>query len=504
DVLDTWFSSALWPHSTFGWPEQTAELDYFYPTSVLITNRDIITLWVARMVLTGLNNMGEVPFRQVYIHPTILDAYGERMSKSKGNGVDPIDLIDKFGADSLRYGLAALTTETQDVRMPVQFECPHCQTLMDQTKKNRELPKVPCSKCGKEFSTQWAKKPEDVALPRAAVVSERFEVARNFMNKLWNAARFALINLEGAGERGQRSEVSGQKSDILTRSVSEGGLELTVEDRWILSRLSTVTHSVTESLEGFHYADAAKTLYDFAWDEFCSFYVEIAKARLSQSGVLAPRVEGQVGNLPHETAQRVLAHTLDVLLRLLHPMMPFLTEEIWGLLNQVAPRRGIDDLMEPTKQIIIAPWPRANLAHQDKQIEARFATFQAALAALREIRSRQNIASRQAIEFAVKCDAATAALLEPMKPYFQSMANAAATALGDSVTPPATHAKTTLASMEIYVDLKDLLDVKAEIAKNEQLEQKLLGIIKGKEAKLSNESFVERAPANVVQAERES
>ena len=152
DVLDTWFSSALWPHSTLGWPEATAELAYYYPTSVLITSRDIITLWVARMVLTGLNNMGDVPFREVFIHPKILDGYGETMSKSKGNGVDPMDVIEKFGADALRFGLAYLTTETQDVRMPVQFECPHCDTLIDQTKKNRELPRIQCGKCEQGFS----------------------------------------------------------------------------------------------------------------------------------------------------------------------------------------------------------------------------------------------------------------------------------------------------------------------------------------------------------------
>ena len=513
DVLDTWFSSALWPHSTFGWPDQTPELDYFYPTSVLITNRDIITLWVARMVLTGLNNMGEVPFREVYIHPTILDAYGERMSKSKGNGVDPVDIIDKFGADSLRYGLTSLTTETQDVRMPVQFECPHCETLIEQTKKNRELPKIACTKCGKEFSTQWANKPEDKALPRAAAVSERFEVARNFMNKLWNAARFALINLADGEVQSSEFKVQGPAAENFEPGTLN--LELTTEDRWILSRLSTVTQSVTESLEGYHYAEAAKTLYDFAWDEFCSFYVEIVKARLQSSPSLRDRTDSPPDASPSEnlscrgaadyiTARRVLAHTLDVLLRLLHPMMPFITEEIWGLLNQVAPKRGIDELVEPTKQIIIAPWPRADLSHQDKQIEARFATFQAALGALREIRSRQNIATRQAIEFSIKCSEETAALLAPMNPYFQSMANAAATALGESVTPPPTHAKTTLPAMEIYVDLKDFIDKEAEIAKNEQLEQKLLGVIKGKEAKLANESFVSRAPANVVQAERDS
>ena len=156
DVLDTWFSSALWPQSTLGWPQTTEELAYYYPTSTLITSRDIITLWVARMVLAGLNNLGEVPFREVYIHPKILDGLGETMSKSKGNGVDPLDVIQKFGADALRFGLAYLTTDTQDVRMPVQFECPHCQTLIDQTKENRERPRLACSHCHQEFSTQWA------------------------------------------------------------------------------------------------------------------------------------------------------------------------------------------------------------------------------------------------------------------------------------------------------------------------------------------------------------
>ena len=231
DVLDTWFSSALWPHSTLGWPEQTPELAYFYPTSVLITSRDIITLWVARMVLTGLNNMGEVPFREVFIHPKILDGYGETMSKSKGNGVDPLDVIEKFGPDALRFGLAYLCTETQDVRMPVQFECPHCQALIDQTKENRERPRIVCKKCGGEFSTQWARSEEDKSLPRGAVVSERFEQARNFINKLWNAARFSLLNLNG------------YEPGIVTDE------ELAVEDRWVLSRLATVTTQVTESLE---------------------------------------------------------------------------------------------------------------------------------------------------------------------------------------------------------------------------------------------------------------
>jgi valyl-tRNA synthetase len=473
DVLDTWFSSALWPHSTLGWPNKTRELDYYYPTSTLITSRDIITLWVARMVLTGLSNLGEIPFREVFIHPKILDGYGETMSKSKGNGVDPLDVIEKFGADSLRFGLAALTTETQDVRMPVQFECPHCQALVDQTVKNRVLPRVACTKCGKEFSTQWASKDEDKALPRAPVVSERFEVARNFMNKLWNAARFSLISL---------SEFSPAPVNIS---------ELAVEDRWLISRLSTVTEQVTAALKTYHYADATKAIYDFAWDDFCSFYVEITKARL-QDPVAKP------------VCQRVLAHTLDVLLRLLHPLMPFVTEEIWQLLGNIAPVRGLAKPEQASAMCINAPWPTAVKEHQDAATEARFATFQAALGALREVRSRQNITGKSPIEFCVVCSEEIAALLKPMLPYFQSMANAKATALGPSATPPASHSKAALPGMEIYVDLKDFIDVKAELAKNQQLEQKLVALIKGKEAKLTNESFVARAPANVVQTERDA
>lgn len=473
DVLDTWFSSALWPHSTLGWPEKTSDLAFFYPTSVLITSRDIITLWVARMVLMGLNNMGEVPFREVFIHPKILDGYGETMSKSKGNGVDPNDIVAKFGADALRFGLTCLTTETQDVRMPVQFECPHCEALVDQTKKNRELPRVACTKCGKEFSTQWARKEEDKALPRAAVVSERFEVARNFSNKLWNAARFSLINL---------------------KEYSPGSVlpdELAVEDRWLLSRLTTVTREVTEALQSFRYADGAKSIYDFAWDEFCSLYVEITKARLQDPEA-------------RPTAQRVLAHTLDTMLRLLHPMMPFLTEEIWQQLAKMAPVRGLREPAPAADWLIKAEWPRADLALQNAEMERRFSIFRAVLDALREIRSRQNISMKSPIEFALKADTEVAELLEPMAPYFRSMANASATNIGPGAEPPATHVGTAIASMQLFVDLKDFIDIKSEIAKNEQLLGKLGGLIKAKQSKLSSDGFVSRAPANVVQAERDS
>ena len=405
DVLDTWFSSALWPHSTLGWPEETPELKYYYPTSTLITSRDIITLWVARMVLAGLHNRGEIPFPEVFIHPKILDGFGEGMSKSKGNGVDPIDVMEKFGADALRFGLAYMTTETQDVRMPVEFECPHCGKLISQTKKNRIQPSVKCKECGKNFSTQWAEKPEDKALPRGAVVSDRFELARNFCNKLWNASRFALMNLEGFEPAPVQEE------------------ELRVEDRWILSRLATVTGEVTEALGEYRYADAAKTLYSFAWDEFCSFFIEILKDRLQDDAT-------------RPVAQRVLAATLDQLLRLLHPMIPFVTAEVWSLLNQFAPQRGIATCETPSEFLITAPWPECDESRIAPEIESQFALFQEVLHAVRDIRGRQNVPPKTDIAFCVRCDEETVRLLEPMRPYFASLAGAEVTAWGSGRDRP--------------------------------------------------------------------
>lgn len=473
DVLDTWFSSALWPHSTLGWPQKTAELAYYYPTSALITSRDIITLWVARMVLAGLNNMGDVPFRDVFIHPKILDGYGETMSKSKGNGVDPLDVIQKFGADALRFGLAHLTTDTQDVRMPVQFECPHCNQLIDQTKKNRELPRVTCDKCKAEFSTQWASRAEDKALPRGAVVSDRFELARNFANKLWNASRFALMNLR----------------DYTAGPVEESQLE--IEDRWILSRLATVTQQATECLETFRYAEATRVLYDFAWDEFCSFYIEMVKERLSAGA-------------GRSTAMRVLAHTLDTLLRLLHPVIPFITEEVWQLLGQVAPSRGVPIPNEAAESVMIATWPTVDKKWQDTTIETRFARFQSVLGALREIRSRQGIAPKTPISFSVCCEEADVQLLQPMEPYFASMAGATSTGWGPTVKAPSMSANVALSGLEVFVDLRELIDVGAEVARIEKQRDKLLSLLDGKEKKLSNASFVDRAPADVVARERAS
>jgi valyl-tRNA synthetase len=447
-----------------------------------VTSRDIITLWVARMVIAGLYNVGEIPFHEVYITPKILDGYGETMSKSKGNGVDPLDVIEKFGADALRFGLAYLTTDTQDVKLPVEFECPHCQAQFAQTKKNRILPRIDCEKCQKPFSTQWAEKREDKALPRGAVVSERFELGRNFANKLWNAARFSLINLEGhqtaPGSTGSSPETS----------------PLLLEDRWLLSRLSTVTEQVTDALDSYRYADAARTLYGFAWNEFCSFYVEMTKARFA--------LEDQ-----KYTAQAVLAHALDVLMRLLHPMMPFLTEEVWQLLGQAVPNRGLPNATSAAESVCIAQWPTANTDHRDPTIEEQFAVFQGVLGFLRETRQTRNISFKEDLAFVVRCDDATAKLLQPMQPYFTQMAKATLTSCGPTAAPPEPVATSTITGqhgpIEIAVDLSRFVDPATERKRQEKDRENFTKQIASIDSKLSNKGFVDKAPAEVVQQQRD-
>jgi valyl-tRNA synthetase len=446
------------------------------------------------MVLAGLYNVGDVPFHEVYITPKILDGYGETMSKSKGNGVDPIDVIEKFGADALRFGLAYLTTDTQDVKLPVDFECPHCRAQFPQTKKNRQLPRIDCEKCGRPFATQWAERPEDKALPRGVVVSERFELGRNFANKLWNAARFSLINLEG-----YEPATSG-------RGFMD---ELLLEDRWLLSRLATVTQQVTAALERYRYADAARTLYDFAWNEFCSFYVEMTKARFAHVGESLRDSQSSFGETrlrDKQTAQSVLAHALDVLLRLLHPMMPFLTEDVWQLLGKVAPVRGVAKPQAAAESVCVAPWPEADTSRQDVTIEEQFADFQAVLGAVREIRQQQNVPLKEELSFSVRCDAATAKLLQPMQPYFTQMAKATGSAWGPTAEPPAVAASRSLSGtagpLNVHVDMSRFIDVAAERRRLEKDRENISKQVGSIETKLANRNFVDKAPAEIVDQQR--
>ncbi len=478
DVLDTWFSSALWPHSTLGWPAATPELACFYPTSTLVTSRDILTLWVARMVIMGVFDTGEIPFREVYIHPKILDRYGETMSKSKGNGVDPVDVIDSLGADALRFALAGMATETQDVRMPVDYQCPACAALVEQTVQNRVKPRIDCPKCGQPFRTQWASAEADLALPRGPAVSEKFEAGRNFSNKLWNATRFVLMNLDGF-------------TGVPLTQLDFGTAPL--EDRWLASRLASVTRDATRAVDEYRFAELSRILYAFAWDEFCSAYLELCKARLADPA-------------QRDRARSMLLLGLDTILRLLHPIMPFVTEEIWQHLHEATGARRMpwDDATQPLAvSLMTARWPKPPEAWIDPDTENRFGTFLGVVGAIREIRARQNVPPKTRVKVAIRTSPAQAALLEPLHAAVASMAACELTGVGPDVTSGPLAATASVGGCDVFVDLADLVDVGAEIARLTKENEKTVGFIEAKRRKLSDEKFTARAPAAVIAKERE-
>ncbi len=481
DVLDTWFSSALWPHSTLGWPAATPELACFYPTTSLVTSRDILTLWVARMVIMGLFDTGEIPFREVSIHPKILDRYGETMSKSKGNGVDPVDVVEALGADALRFALAGMATETQDVRMPVDFQCPSCGHMIEQTAQNRTKPRLDCPKCGKAFRTQWASSEADLALPRGPAVSEKFEAGRNFSNKLWNATRFVLMHFEAA--------TAAAPSSASCVSIDA---DSPLEDRWLASRLATVARAASSAIDEYRYAELARVLYGFAWDEFCSAYLELCKSRLADPS-------------HRDRARAMLLLGLDTILRLLHPIMPFVTEEIWQQLREVAGSRRMpwDDAPAPLPEsIMTARWPFPPAEWIDGRTEQQFATFLAVVGGIREIRSRQNVPPRKKVPVAIRALQDAAELLAPMQSAIESMAAVDLIGIGPNVEGQPGAATVSIAGCEVFVDLADLVDVDAEIARLEKDNAKTEGFVKAKLAKLANETFTSRAPEAVIAAER--
>ena len=433
DVLDTWFSSALWPHSTLGWPEETPELRKYYPTSVLSTARDIITLWVARMVIFGEFNMREVPFRDVYIHPVIQDGNGKRMSKSAGNGVDPVDIIELYGADAMRYTLALGATETQDTRMPVE---------------KRKL-----------------------ADGRVINSSERFEQGRNFGNKFWNVARLVMMNLEG------------YEPAPIDRAA------LPIEDRWILAELDATIADVTADLDAFHFSEAARRLREFIWGEFCDWYVEFVKSRLREPET-------------RPVAQRVSAAVLDVLCRLLHPIMPFLTEQIWQPLGQLAPSRGFPEPVEAAPSVCVAPWPTP-AGCDDAEARATVAQWKEKIQAIRNLRAERNVPKDAKIKPWILADGPVADQIRAGDAFIRSLTGAASlTVAASDGQPPADSAVAVLADAEVVLPLEGLIDKEAEQAKLRKSRADLEKQIAPLRAKLANESFVSRAPAEVVEASR--
>jgi valyl-tRNA synthetase len=474
DVLDTWFSSALWPHSTLGWPEPTPELKYYYPTSVLTTSRDIITLWVARMVLTGLYNVGDVPFHKVYVHPKMLDGFGETMSKSKGNGIDPLDIIDLYGTDALRYGMVNLATETQDSRMPVVNVCPHCgePVSVKQEHMYMRTKKLTCPKCKKPFRPGGPWPTEDPELPTARQGSDRFEIGRNFANKLWNATRFILMNLDG---------YTPGPTDVTA---------LPTEDRWLLSRLATTTREITEALEGFHFSDVARLTYEFVWSEFCDWYIEMSKGRLKDPATRAP-------------AQRVLVGVLDGILRLVQPVMPFVAESLWQALGEATPQRGLPSPTKPAESVVIAPWPEYPADWISPAVEARFARMQELVRGVREVRNRYQVDDKTRLDVSVKAAGPIAADFSALSAFIGPLAGIANFTASPDAAKPKQAGTIVRPEFEAYVSLAGLLDRAAERKRLEKQRADKQRQLDGVRVKLANEKFVSGAPAEVVQQQRE-
>ncbi len=418
DVLDTWFSSGLWPFSTQGWPEKTDTLRSFYPTSVLVTGRDIIFFWVARMIFMGLEFMPDVPFREVFIHGLVLDAQGRKMSKSLGNGIDPIEVIDQYGADTLRFMLITGNTPGNDLR----------------------------------FQT------------------ERLEATRNFANKIWNASRFALMNLadyvdvQGDGE-----------------AVREDAY--TLADRWIRSRFNRTAEEVTRNLERYDLGEAARVIYEFIWNEFCDWYIEMVK----------PRLYGKETAESKRTAQAVLAATLRQTMELLHPFMPFITEEIW----QHLPHQG--------KTIMLAPWPQAETAAFDAEAEAEMTVIMEVVKALRNLRSEMNVApGKKAEAILMAQNEAALAALRHGESYLLNLAGLAQVTIQLSAPEKPEQAVTAVVSgVEVYLSLKGLVDIEKETARLEKEKGNLEKEIARLEGKLQNQGFLAKAPAEVIEKEKE-
>ncbi len=497
DVLDTWFSSALWPHSTLGWPApETANvdpgqpslgakdghasaLDYWYPGSCLVTGRDIITLWVARMVLAGLYNLGDVPFTDVFLHATILDGKGERMSKSKGNGIDPLDIIHRYGADALRYVVCELQTGTQDIRLPVQAISPFTKPG-----EPEQLIDLATAKPGPYLGTfldPVTKQPVDLigqygneGIVPAKATSERFAVGGNFCNKLWNAARFALMNLEGT---------TFQPLDEAT---------LPLEDRWIVSRLCAAIEAVHGHLVAYNPSAAIAAARDFFWNELCDWYLELVKPRFKDGALPGPR----------RVAQQVLAAVLDQTLRLLHPFVPFLTETLWAQLNELAPQRGMATPFARSEQLVHAEWPTTNAAWHAPTVEAEVAAMQQWCVAIRETRARYQVPPRDRLAARLQADGETATMLKATAPLLAHMAGLAEIEIGADAQRTQDSATVVLGAAKCY--LLGVVDLGKEQGKLQKEAEKLRSQIANIDKKLGNEGFVAKAPPAVIDKERAS
>lgn len=413
DVLDTWFSSALWPFSTMGWPENTKELEAFYPTSVVVTGADIIFFWIARMVMMGMYEMKEIPFKTVYLHGIVRDEQGRKMSKSLGNSPDPLELIETYGADAIRFTMIYNTSSGQDVH----------------------------------FSEKL------------------LEMGRNFANKIWNVSRFVLMNLEGF--------------DVKT--VNKEELDFQLVDKWIYSRLNETIQTLNNKLENHTLDEGAKAVYEFLRGDFCDWYVEIAKTRLYNSDDVVAK----------KTAQYVLWNILEQGLKLLHPFMPFITEEIWQKLGAEG------------ETIMLSKFPIFDQSQVDTVSENAFIYLQELVSAIRNIRAEMNVSPAKAIHLVLKTDDEIELdTLNKNKAFLCSLAKVEKLEFGKEINKPEGAGFRVAGKTEVYVPLADLLDVEAEIAKIKPQIEKIKKDLEKVQNKLADEKFTSKAPAHILDRER--
>ncbi len=413
DVLDTWFSSALWPFSTLGWPDNTQDLEYFYPTDVLVTGHDIIFFWVARMIFSGLAHMDEIPFEYVFIHGMVRDSQGRAMSKSLGNGVDPLEVIEKYGADALRLSLVTGTSPGNDMRF------------------------------------HW----------------EKVEASRNFANKIWNAARFILMNIENL--------------NVEVEPIDSEKLEL--PDRWIISKYNRLVQEVTDNMEKFELGIAAQKIYDFTWNEFCDWYIELVK----------PRLYGDDQNA-RQVAMSTLVYVLSNTLKLLHPFMPFITEEIW----QHMPMKD--------ESIMISRWPTVKVEEIDAKAEEQMEEIMDVIRAIRNIRAEMDVPmSRKAKLYIIPHDG-WEDIFSYGSVYFEKLAGIDEMIIEDTEDKISKNTASAVTSKaQIFMPLEDLIDFDKEKDRLLIEKAKLEKEVKRAQGKLANENFVKKAPAHIVEEERE-
>ncbi len=426
DVLDTWFSSALWPFSTLGWPEETEELKYFYPTDVLVTGYDIIFFWVVRMVFSALETTGKTPFKYVYVHGLVRDSQGRKMSKSLGNGVDPLEIIDKYGADALRFMLTTGITPGNDMRFK----------------------------------------------------EDRLESCRNFANKLWNASRFVIMNL--VNEDGSFKEFA-NLDDISAVALQD-------EDKWIISRVNDATKYITETMERFDLALAGDRAYDLIWNEFCDWYIEIVKGRLYGDDEEDKKV-----------ARAVLVKALKDMLRLLHPFMPYITEEIWAYMPKDEPAKD-----NPNGYLIKEQWPVYDEAYTFVAEAEKLEMAMSIIRSIRNIRAEADAAPSKKLTATIVCGEGKADVVKAGERYIKKLANITDITFADNKADvPEDVMSAVVDGAEVFIPLDDIMDYAAELERLQKEQKRLEGEVKRVKGMLSNPNFVNKAPEKKVNEERE-